>query len=207
MEPATEGHNRISQKCDQTQFKSWTPELTNFEIQLSLMKFLGRFETWILTHLQTAWKYVPVVTVLQCAPVIVCTVKAGCHCDHFMVCCRGSSEKAVRGRKWECWATTEENQCDIQSVAWPCTGELLNCIVWLGVGLYVYSMLFVTCNVMLQQRHALLEDSIRLFGFYRECDDFEKWIKDKERMLRADDSTENVEAAKCKFEVRDLGHL
>jgi len=55
---------------------------------------------------------------------------------------------------------------------------------------------------MLQQRHALLEDSIRLFGFYRECDDFEKWIKDKERMLRADDSTDNVDAAKSKFEVR-----
>ncbi|XP_066999614.1 spectrin beta chain, non-erythrocytic 5 isoform X3 [Anabrus simplex] len=51
-----------------------------------------------------------------------------------------------------------------------------------------------------QRRHALLEDSIRLYGFYRECDDFEKWIKDKERMLRADDSTENVEAAKRKYE-------
>ena len=63
-------------------------------------------------------------------------------------------------------------------------------------------MLFVTCNVTLQQRHALLEDSIHLFGFYRECDDFEKWIKDKERMLQADESTD-VEAAKCKFEVRD----
>jgi hypothetical protein len=58
---------------------------------------------------------------------------------------------------------------------------------------------------MLQQRHALLEDSIHLFGFYRECDDFEKWIKDKERMLRADDLTDNVEAAKCKFEVRLQG--
>lgn len=66
-------------------------------------------------------------------------------------------------------------------------------------------MLFVTCNVVLQQRHALLEDSIHLFGFNRECDDFEKWIKDKERMLRADDSTENVEAAKRKFEVRFEG--
>jgi spectrin beta len=61
--------------------------------------------------------------------------------------------------------------------------------------------------MVLQQRHALLEDSIRLFGFYRECDDFEKWIKDKERMLRADDSTENVEAAKSKFEVRFEGAL
>ena len=47
----------------------------------------------------------------------------------------------------------------------------------------------------------MLEDAIRLYGFYRECDDFEKWIKDKERMLRADDSTENVEAAKRKYEV------
>jgi hypothetical protein len=59
----------------------------------------------------------------------------------------------------------------------------------------------------LQQRHALLEDSIHLYGFYRECDDFEKWIKDRERMLRADDSTDNVEAAKRKYEVRDLGHM
>jgi hypothetical protein len=58
-----------------------------------------------------------------------------------------------------------------------------------------------------QRRHALLEDSIHLYGFYRECDDFEKWIKDKERMLRADDSSDNVEAAKRKYEVRDLRHI
>ncbi|XP_012280338.1 spectrin beta chain, non-erythrocytic 5 isoform X2 [Orussus abietinus] len=50
------------------------------------------------------------------------------------------------------------------------------------------------------QRHALLEDAIRLYGFYRECDDFEKWIKDKEKMLRADDSRDNVETAKRKYE-------
>ena len=56
---------------------------------------------------------------------------------------------------------------------------------------------------MLQHRHTLLEDSIRLFGFYRECDDFEKWIKDKERMLQAD----IVEVAKCKFEVRFQAHV
>jgi len=66
-------------------------------------------------------------------------------------------------------------------------------------------MLLITCNVMLQQRHALLEDSIRLFSFYRECDVFEDWIKDKEWMLRADEWTDNVEAAKCKFEVRFQG--
>jgi spectrin beta len=69
-----------------------------------------------------------------------------------------------------------------------------------------------TCNVShayryLQQRHALLEDAIRLYGFYRECDDFEKWIKDKERMLRADDSADNVEAAKRKYEVRSSDHV
>jgi spectrin beta len=56
---------------------------------------------------------------------------------------------------------------------------------------------------MLQQRRALLEDSICLFGFYRECDDIEIWIEDMERMLGADDLTDNVEAAKCVFEVRD----
>ena len=50
------------------------------------------------------------------------------------------------------------------------------------------------------KRHAFLEDAIRLYAFYRECDDFEKWIKDKERMLRADDSRENVETAKRKYE-------
>lgn len=51
-----------------------------------------------------------------------------------------------------------------------------------------------------QKRHAFLEDSICLFGFYRECDDFEKWIKDKEKMLKSDDSGEDVETAKRKFE-------
>lgn len=50
------------------------------------------------------------------------------------------------------------------------------------------------------KRHALLEDAIRLYGFYRECDDFEKWIRDKEKMLRADDSGDNVETAKRKYE-------
>lgn len=51
-----------------------------------------------------------------------------------------------------------------------------------------------------QRRHALLEDSIRLFGFYKECDDFEKWIKDKEKLLKTEDPNDNVEIAKRKFE-------
>ncbi|XP_023313664.1 spectrin beta chain, non-erythrocytic 1 isoform X1 [Trichogramma pretiosum] len=50
------------------------------------------------------------------------------------------------------------------------------------------------------RRHALLEDAIRLYGFYRECDDFEKWIKDREKMLKTDDSKDNVEAARRKYE-------
>lgn len=50
-----------------------------------------------------------------------------------------------------------------------------------------------------QKRHALLEDSIHLFGFYRECDDFEKWMKEKERIINSDDG-EGVENAKRKFE-------
>lgn len=53
---------------------------------------------------------------------------------------------------------------------------------------------------MAVQRHALLEDSICLFGFFRECDDFEKWIKDKEKMLKTEDPKDNVETSKRKFE-------
>ncbi|XP_025833247.1 spectrin beta chain, non-erythrocytic 1 [Agrilus planipennis] len=50
------------------------------------------------------------------------------------------------------------------------------------------------------KRHALLEDAIRLYQFYRECDDFEKWMKDKEKLLASDDPSESVEQAKRKFE-------
>ncbi|XP_050460702.1 spectrin beta chain, non-erythrocytic 5 isoform X2 [Cataglyphis hispanica] len=50
------------------------------------------------------------------------------------------------------------------------------------------------------KRHALLEDAIRFYGFYRECDDFEKWIKDKEKMLRVEDPQDNVETARRKYE-------
>jgi len=46
-----------------------------------------------------------------------------------------------------------------------------------------------------------LEDSICLYGFYRECDDFEKWIKDKEKLLKAEDKLDTVESAKRKYEV------
>lgn len=56
------------------------------------------------------------------------------------------------------------------------------------------------------KRRAVLEDSVRLFKFYKECDDFERWIKDKEKLLDDDDPNENVEQAKRKYEkfVTDL---
>lgn len=56
-------------------------------------------------------------------------------------------------------------------------------------------------QLLAQKRHALLEDSICLFGFYRECDDFEKWIKDKEKLLCNEELDDvDVETAKRKFE-------
>ena len=57
-----------------------------------------------------------------------------------------------------------------------------------------------------QKRHTDLEDAIRLFAFNGECDDFEKWLQDKEKQLKADNRDDTVEAAKVKFEkiVTDL---
>lgn len=57
------------------------------------------------------------------------------------------------------------------------------------------------------QRRAQLEDAIKLYSFFAECDDFDKWIKDKEKMLRADDSEDSVDTAKRKYEVRRQGNL
>lgn len=59
---------------------------------------------------------------------------------------------------------------------------------------------YMELKKLASRRHALLDDAIRLFGFYRECDDFEKWIKDKEKLLLTDDSGDNVETAKRKYE-------
>ncbi|XP_023213703.1 spectrin alpha chain, non-erythrocytic 1-like [Centruroides sculpturatus] len=52
-----------------------------------------------------------------------------------------------------------------------------------------------------QERRLYLEDAICLFGFYRECDDFEAWMKDKEKMLTTEDPNDSVEVMKKKFEV------
>ncbi|XP_076250387.1 spectrin beta chain, non-erythrocytic 5 kst isoform X4 [Rhynchophorus ferrugineus] len=60
--------------------------------------------------------------------------------------------------------------------------------------------------IMASDRRVLLEDAIRLFRFYKECDDFERWIKDKEKMLSVDDPNDSVLQAKRKYEkfVTDL---
>ncbi|XP_050313156.1 spectrin beta chain, non-erythrocytic 1 isoform X2 [Anthonomus grandis grandis] len=65
---------------------------------------------------------------------------------------------------------------------------------------------FERLKEMAAKRRALLEDAIRLFRFYRECDDFERWIKDKEKMLAVDDPDDSVLQAKRKYEkfVTDL---
>ncbi|KAL3205248.1 hypothetical protein MRX96_011146 [Rhipicephalus microplus] len=54
-------------------------------------------------------------------------------------------------------------------------------------------------SVSKERRH-YLEDAIRLFGFFRECSDFEAWMVDKEKMLTVEDPKENVEVRKKKFE-------
>lgn len=50
------------------------------------------------------------------------------------------------------------------------------------------------------KRHLYLEESIKLFSFMRECQGFEAWMREKEKLLKVDDKGDNVEAAKKKFE-------
>ncbi|XP_053623069.1 spectrin beta chain, non-erythrocytic 2 isoform X2 [Plodia interpunctella] len=56
------------------------------------------------------------------------------------------------------------------------------------------------------QRRAALKEAIKLYSFFAECVDFDKWLKDKEKMLRTDDSEDSVDNAKRKYEkfVTDL---
>ncbi|XP_037875798.1 spectrin alpha chain, non-erythrocytic 1 isoform X1 [Bombyx mori] len=55
-------------------------------------------------------------------------------------------------------------------------------------------------------RREQLEDAIKLYSFFAECDDFDKWMKDKEKFLKSDDGEESVDTAKRKYEkfVTDL---
>nr|XP_022333961.1 spectrin alpha chain, non-erythrocytic 1-like isoform X4 [Crassostrea virginica] len=52
-----------------------------------------------------------------------------------------------------------------------------------------------------QARRIALEDAMRLFKFFRECDEFETWMKEKEILLTSKESlSDNMEAVKKKFE-------
>ncbi|XP_076313686.1 LOW QUALITY PROTEIN: spectrin beta chain, non-erythrocytic 5-like [Tachypleus tridentatus] len=51
-----------------------------------------------------------------------------------------------------------------------------------------------------EARHHFLEDAIQLFRFYRECDDFENWMKDKEQLLTTSNPKDSVEVQKKMFE-------
>ncbi|XP_048733527.1 spectrin alpha chain, non-erythrocytic 1-like isoform X2 [Ostrea edulis] len=52
-----------------------------------------------------------------------------------------------------------------------------------------------------QARRIALEDAMRLFKFFRECDEFETWMKEKEILLTNKESlSDNMEAVKKKFE-------
>lgn len=53
-----------------------------------------------------------------------------------------------------------------------------------------------------EARRLQLEDAIKLYSFFAECDDFDKWIKEKEKMLRTDEPEDSVDTAKRKYEVR-----
>ncbi|XP_060809257.1 spectrin beta chain, non-erythrocytic 5 isoform X2 [Amyelois transitella] len=57
-----------------------------------------------------------------------------------------------------------------------------------------------------EQRRAALEDAIKLYSFFAECDDFDKWVREKEKMLRTEDREDSVDTAKRKYEkfVTDL---
>ncbi|XP_071547281.1 spectrin beta chain, non-erythrocytic 5 isoform X4 [Panulirus ornatus] len=51
-----------------------------------------------------------------------------------------------------------------------------------------------------QKRHLYLEESIKLYSFMRECQGFETWMREKEKLLKNDEKDDNVETAKKKFE-------
>uniref|UniRef100_A0A183IDZ9 Calponin-homology (CH) domain-containing protein n=1 Tax=Soboliphyme baturini TaxID=241478 RepID=A0A183IDZ9_9BILA len=55
----------------------------------------------------------------------------------------------------------------------------------------------VSCSAT---RKRYLEDAVKLYKFYRECDDFEHWAKDTIALLQEAPSTENVSASRKKFD-------
>jgi hypothetical protein len=64
-------------------------------------------------------------------------------------------------------------------------------------------------NSYFQTRRISLEDASKLFKFYRECDEFETWMKEKELLLTSKESlSDNMDAVRKKFEVgiQSLNH-
>ncbi|XP_071480964.1 spectrin beta chain-like [Diadema antillarum] len=52
-----------------------------------------------------------------------------------------------------------------------------------------------------EARCRYLEDAIKLFTFYHDCDEFQDWMREKEKVLKKKESfSENVEATRRKFE-------
>ena len=61
---------------------------------------------------------------------------------------------------------------------------------------------FKEISQLAEVRHLLLEDAIQLFSFFRECDDFENWMKEREKILSSEAANQgSVEDTKRKFEV------
>ena len=55
-----------------------------------------------------------------------------------------------------------------------------------------------------EERKKHLEDAIKLFDFYRECEEVEGWVKEKEVVLKGDDkgsAKEQLESMQKKYDV------
>ncbi|XP_067682927.1 spectrin beta chain, non-erythrocytic 5-like isoform X3 [Haliotis asinina] len=63
------------------------------------------------------------------------------------------------------------------------------------------NVLYSKLTKLAQARRISLEDAIKLFTFYRECDEFQVWMKEKEGVLKSRESlADNMDAVRKKFE-------
>ncbi|KAH9509152.1 hypothetical protein Btru_049222 [Bulinus truncatus] len=63
------------------------------------------------------------------------------------------------------------------------------------------SLQYSKLSKLSQARKISLEDAVKLFNFFSECNEFESWLKDKEILLNSKESlSEDMEAVKKKFE-------
>jgi hypothetical protein len=56
--------------------------------------------------------------------------------------------------------------------------------------------------MLFQNRRRLLSDAIKLYRFYRECDEYEIWAKETDAHLNEAINPEHVEASRRKFDVK-----